>query len=73
MHPALKQATPYNVALVHLDGAGDVRLVSNVVDAEPGEMRVGMRVSLFWDEMANGGYLPRFKKAAAEDHGRRSP
>lgn len=63
VHPALKTAVPYNIALVLLDGAGDVRLVSNVVDAAPEELRIGMRVSLFWDEVAEGRYLPRFKKA----------
>jgi uncharacterized OB-fold protein len=32
VHPALRDAVPYNVAVVLLDGAGDVRLVSNVID-----------------------------------------
>lgn len=63
VHPALKGAVPYNVALVHLDGAGDVRLVGNVVDAAPEEMRVGMRVALVWEELPDGGFLPRFRKA----------
>lgn len=63
VHPALRQAVPYNIAVVLLEDAGDVRLVSNVVDAAPEEMAVGMRVELSWDPAADGGYLPRFRKA----------
>lgn len=63
VHAALKEAVPYNVVLVRLDGAGDVRLVSNLVDAGPDEPRIGMRVSLAWDEVAPGRFLPRFRKA----------
>lgn len=63
VHPALRDAVPFNVAVVMLDGTGDVRLVSNVVDATPEEMRIGLRVSLVWDEVPGGGALPRFRKA----------
>ena len=63
-HPALKSAVPFNIAVVHLDEADDVRLVSNVIDAAPGEMAVGLRVTLAWDEIENGMFLPRFRKAA---------
>ncbi|MEP7205654.1 MAG: OB-fold domain-containing protein [Casimicrobiaceae bacterium] len=63
-HPALEDALPYNVAVVHLDEAGDVRLVSNVIDAAPEEMAIGLRVMLCWDDTAEGVPLPRFRKAA---------
>jgi uncharacterized OB-fold protein len=61
-HPALKAAVPYNIAVVALDGAGDVRIVSNVIDARPEEMRIGLRLRLVWEPTAAGGYLPRFAK-----------
>jgi uncharacterized OB-fold protein len=60
--PSLREAVPYNVAIVLLDGADDVRLTSNVIDVPPGEMRVGLRVKLAW-ETAGGRLLPRFRKA----------
>ena len=63
VHPALKQAVPYNIAIVLLDDAGDVRLVSNVIDAAPADMRIGMPVQLAWDATADGGFVPRFRKA----------
>ena len=62
-HPALKQAVPYNVAVVMLEDASDVRLVSNVVDAAPEEMRIGLKVELFWDAVPGDTFLPRFRKA----------
>lgn len=61
-HPALKTAVPYNIAVVMLDDAGDVRIVSNVVDAAPEEMRIGMPVALVWEPTSDGGQLPRFRK-----------
>lgn len=62
VHPALKDAVPYNVVVVMLDGAGDVRLVSNLVDAAPDELAIGLRVTLAWDDTPHGP-LPRFRKA----------
>lgn len=61
-HKALKSAVPYNVVVVHLDDADDVRIVSNVIDASPSEISVGLRVALVWDEIEGGMFLPRFCK-----------
>lgn len=61
-HKALKSAVPYNVVVVHLDDADDVRIVSNVIDASPREISVGLRVALVWDEIEDGMFLPRFCK-----------
>ncbi len=63
VHPALRDAVPYNVAYILLDEADDVRLVSNVMDAKPEEMRIGLRVRLEWDPTSDGSFLPRFRKA----------
>jgi uncharacterized OB-fold protein len=62
-HRALKSAVPYNVVVVHLDDADDVRIVSNVIDAAPEEISIGLRVTLAWDEAEGGSFLPRFRKA----------
>lgn len=62
-HPVLREALPYNIAWIQLDDAGDVRLVSNVVDAEPDELAIGMPVVVHWEPISDGGYLPRFRKA----------
>ena len=65
VHPALKESLPYNVAVVLLDGVGDVRLVSNVIDAAPEQMRIGLPVELVWQDLPDGMALPRFRKGGA--------
>lgn len=62
-HPALKAALPFNVAVIMLDDADDVRIVSNVVDAAPDEIGIGMPVELVWEPREDGGWLPRFRKS----------
>ena len=65
VHQALRGNDPYNIVVVGLNDAGDVRLVSNLVDAAPGEIHIGMPVSLFWDEVEGGMLLPRFRKSVS--------
>lgn len=57
--PALRDQPPYNIAVV-LDGAGDVRLVSNIMNAPNEDIAIGMRVRLHWDKLSNGQNMPRF-------------
>ena len=46
-----------------------VRLVTNVTDVDPAQMRVGLPVRLWWDRLADADaaarpmYLPRFRPA----------
>lgn len=54
---------PYVPAVIELEGAGGVRLISNVVDVEVAELRVGMAVQVIWDDQGNGVALPRFAPA----------
>lgn len=60
--PGMKDRLPYNVAVVVLDDAPGVRLVSNVVDAGPAELRADLPVTLVWEE-SRGFVLPRFRRA----------
>ena len=46
---ALRAALPYNVVVVLLDGTDGVRLVSNLIDAAPEMVRIGLRVRLDWE------------------------
>lgn len=62
-HPEIKVALPYNVAIVIFPDCDDVRLISNVVDAAPGEMAIGMPLRLTWETAGNGRKVPRFRKA----------
>ncbi|MGE0820817.1 MAG: Zn-ribbon domain-containing OB-fold protein [Candidatus Binatia bacterium] len=61
-HPAVAPIVPYNVVVVDFPECGHARLVSNVIDAKPEEIRIGMLVSLVWETAGNGMLVPRFVK-----------
>ena len=63
-HPTLdilRGQPPYIIALVIFPTLDDVRLVTNIVDAQPDQIAVGMNVELLWDAIADGMLLPRFR------------
>lgn len=62
--PALAKHLPYTVAVVAVDDAPGVRLLTNVVDAPPGEVRIGLEVEVVWDDVAADLALPRFRPVA---------
>ncbi|WP_334128536.1 Zn-ribbon domain-containing OB-fold protein [Sneathiella sp.] len=61
-HEAVRTRVPYNVAVVSFPSLGGVRLITNIVDAEPGELEIGMKVRLLWGTSGNGQIIPLFKK-----------
>lgn len=58
-NPTMKDKIPYVVALIDIDEG--VRLMSNVVGCEPGEVQVGMQVQVTWEELSDGRALPLFE------------
>jgi len=72
-HPAVIGHLPYVVAVVDFAQLALVRLVTNVTDVDPAQMRVGLPVRLWWDLLADADadadaaarpmYLPRFRPA----------
>jgi uncharacterized OB-fold protein len=54
----LADFAPYVVALVDLDEG--VRVMTNVVGAEPGSVHVGQRVDACWEPLADGRHLLLF-------------
>ncbi len=57
-HPSFK--APYSVVLVELKEG--VRLVSNLVDVNPGEIFIGMPVEVVFDDISDDMTLPKFRK-----------
>ena len=57
------------MAVVDFPQLAQVRLVTNVTDVDPAQMRVGLSVRLWWDLLAVADaagrpmYLPRFRPA----------
>lgn len=62
-HTAVESALPYVGALVEFEGFPGVRLVTNVTDVDPAAMQIGTRVNLWWDDIGEGMFIPRFKPA----------
>ena len=54
VHPALKSAVPYVVALVELPQAGAVRMVGNLVGDPRAPVRVGAPVRAVFEDRADG-------------------
>jgi hypothetical protein len=61
--PVLRDAMPYVVAVIELDGTGGTRMVSNVVDTPVDAVRVGMAVEVAWEDMGAELTIPRFRPA----------
>jgi uncharacterized OB-fold protein len=72
-NPTLKQNVPYNVAIVSLRDYPHVRIVGNVIDAAPDQIRIGMPVMCTWAEVRREGdgadpivmYLPQWNAQSA--------
>lgn len=62
-HPAVKQNLPYVVGLVVFPDLPGVKLVSNVTDINRADVQIGMPLKLWWDDVGDGMYLPRFRPA----------
>ena len=57
--PGLADKVPYAVVLVDLDEG--VRLMSNVVDCDIGDVVIGLPVELTWEPLSDGRNLPQFR------------
>ena len=57
-HPSYEDKVPYNVSLVDLEEGP--RLISNVIDCPPNQVKIGMPVEVVYED--NEGYtLPKFR------------
>lgn len=65
-HPAVTNSIPYNIAVVELDDAPGIRFVSNVVDVEPEDLKIGMNLEVVWEKATDEITLPRFRRVRAE-------
>ena len=59
--PELAEEVPYTVVVVALDDAPGVRLLSNLVGAEPAELRVGLPVEVVFEDVSPEVTVPRFR------------
>src|SRR5229473_496015 len=57
--PEFVHDTPYNVAIVQLEEGP--RMLSNIVEIEPGELQVDLPVTVAFDQVTDTITLPRFR------------
>jgi len=62
-HPSFAKDVPYNVAFVELDEGP--RIISNIVDCKNEDIRIGMPVSVLFEDINDEISIPRFKPVAA--------
>jgi uncharacterized protein len=60
-NPFMAGRVPYVVALVDLDDG--VRMMTNVVDCDPGDVTIDMPVEVTWEPLPDGRHLPLFAPA----------
>lgn len=65
-HPAVKEKLPYVVGILTFEGMPGVRLVSNVTDIPTDQVTIGMKVKLWWDDIGEGVFVPRFRPATGQ-------
>jgi uncharacterized OB-fold protein len=58
---AAGQPLPTVIAVVALEGAGGVRMISNLVEVEPEAIAIGMPVEVVWEDMSPDLAIPRFR------------
>jgi hypothetical protein len=58
------QRLPFVIAVIALEDAGGVRMISNLVGADPGAVRIGAPVELVWEDMSEELAVPRFRLAS---------
>ncbi len=60
---AADQELPFVVAVIALEGSGGLRMISNLVGVDPGDVEIGMPVELVWEDMSADLAIPRFRPA----------
>jgi uncharacterized OB-fold protein len=61
---AAGQDLPFVIAVITLEGAGGVRIISNLVGSSPEEIEIGTPVELVWEDMSPDLAIPRFRPVA---------
>jgi uncharacterized OB-fold protein len=64
MHPAFQDAVPYAAVVVEMQEG--VRILSTVTDCPPGELAIGMPVTVAFDDVTPEVTLPTFRRGRKE-------
>ncbi len=64
MNPGFAASVPYNVSQIDLEEG--VRMVSNIVGVANADLRIGMKLEAFFDDVGEGVRVPKFRPATGE-------
>jgi uncharacterized OB-fold protein len=59
--PALAEHVPYVLAIVKLSDAGDLKMLSNIVECELTDIRIDQQLQVVFQDQADGVTVPRFR------------
>ena len=62
-HPSFADDVPYVIAIIDLDEGW--RMVTNMINIDPKEVKVGMKVEVVWDDVTPEFTLPKFQPIKA--------
>lgn len=60
---AMDQEVPFVVAVIDLEDAPGVRMISNLVDIDPEDVCIGLPVEVVFEDMGEDLSIPRFRRA----------
>ncbi len=63
MHPAFVEDVPYAPVVIEMDEG--VRIVSEVIDCEPADLEIGMRVEVAFAKVSDEVTLAKFRRVKA--------
>jgi uncharacterized OB-fold protein len=63
---AAGQPLPTVIAVIALEGAGGVRMISNLVGVDPARVAIGMAVEVVWEDMSADLAIPRFRPSVGD-------
>ena len=61
-HPAFKEDVPYMLAIVELEEGW--RMNTNIINSDPSDVAIGMKVEVVWDDVTPEITLPKFQIAS---------
>ena len=61
--PDVSDSVPYIPAVEEQPDTGGVRVIANLVDVRPSEVRIGMDLELVWRDVHDGVTVPTFRPA----------
>ena len=61
-HPSVRDKVPYNILIVELPDAENIRMVGNLLDAAEDEIEIGMPVQVVFEDIDDEVTLPQWRK-----------